>query len=226
MSRVTSRSARSLSSETASSAASRAFASLRLAVSAYTSVRIVTYEFIGINGKNAYEACSLSELRVLDAVVDLGLKIHSIRMVRTPGALASALTARLRNLDVSASASHRSAVRPQQVSAAEFAKRASRRAAVLVPLCAVYGHLCLLFTLRSRDVGSHKGHVSFPGGHVDGAESAREAAVRELVEEVGADLQLSAQDVAVLGTAPPVQRAGSLPALLQKKLPTFSSIFP
>ncbi len=43
----------------------------------------------------------------------------------------------------------------------------------------------MLFTLRTGNVGTHKHQVSFPGGHIDGAETAEEAAVRECNEELG-----------------------------------------
>ena len=47
----------------------------------------------------------------------------------------------------------------------------------------------MLFTKRSATrVGSHRGHVSFPGGHIEVGETARDAALREYDEEVGAGL--------------------------------------
>jgi 8-oxo-dGTP pyrophosphatase MutT (NUDIX family) len=42
-----------------------------------------------------------------------------------------------------------------------------KRAAVMLPLCHVKGEPAVLFTLRSQNVGTHKGQVSFPGGHLD-----------------------------------------------------------
>lgn len=42
----------------------------------------------------------------------------------------------------------------------------------------------IIFTRRTDDVGSHKGQISFPGGHRDEKESAIEAAVRECREEL------------------------------------------
>lgn len=47
----------------------------------------------------------------------------------------------------------------------------------------------------SETVGTHKGHVSFPGGHRDDGESAADAAVRETVEELG----VHASSISVLG---------------------------
>ena len=56
----------------------------------------------------------------------------------------------------------------------------------------------LVLTRRRRDMRSHPGQVSFPGGRVDEGESFVEAALREAQEEVG----LQAESVQVLGTGP------------------------
>ena len=58
-------------------------------------------------------------------------------------------------------------------------------ASVLVPLCNVNGIASVLFTVRTQKVGTHKGQVSFPGGHTDNKETARETALRETIEELG-----------------------------------------
>lgn len=69
--------------------------------------------------------------------------------------------------------------------------RAARRAAVLVPFCDMQpgggggGGPSLIYTVRTDNVGSHKGQVSFPGGHIEPDESPEHAAVRELQEELG-----------------------------------------
>lgn len=60
-----------------------------------------------------------------------------------------------------------------------------KRAAVLVPLCNKHGEASLLFTVRTHHVSTHKGQVSFPGGHIDDGETAVEAAIREAKEELG-----------------------------------------
>lgn len=60
-----------------------------------------------------------------------------------------------------------------------------RTAAVLVALCNRNDQASLLYTVRSQTVGTHKGHVSFPGGHINVGESAFDAASRETREELG-----------------------------------------
>ena len=66
--------------------------------------------------------------------------------------------------------------------------RQRRRAAVLIPLCNRNGEGSVLFTLRSHNVGTHKGEVSFPGGHCQAGESVEDTALRETFEEVGDEL--------------------------------------
>lgn len=60
-----------------------------------------------------------------------------------------------------------------------------KSAAVLIPLCNYKGKPSILFTLRSNKVGTHKGQVSFPGGHLEKDETAVDAAIRETIEELG-----------------------------------------
>jgi len=70
-----------------------------------------------------------------------------------------------------------------------------RRAAVLVPLLRRPEGASVLFTRRTTGVRKHKGDISFPGGHIEPGEGAREAALREAREEVA----LAPGDVEVLG---------------------------
>ena len=61
----------------------------------------------------------------------------------------------------------------------------TKSASVLIPLCNFKGIPSILFTLRSETVGTHKGQVSFPGGHLNEDESAVDTAIRESIEELG-----------------------------------------
>ncbi|KAK7197234.1 Mutt-Nudix-related hydrolase 5 [Novymonas esmeraldas] len=65
-----------------------------------------------------------------------------------------------------------------------------RQSAVLVLLSPAatasgFQDMCITLTRRSEIVTSHKGEMSFPGGRVDPGETARDAAQREALEEVG-----------------------------------------
>lgn len=59
---------------------------------------------------------------------------------------------------------------------------------MLVPLCLKNGKPAVLFTVRSQNVSTHKGQVSFPGGHIEPGESSAAAAIREAREELGPGL--------------------------------------
>lgn len=65
------------------------------------------------------------------------------------------------------------------------AKSSVRRAAVLIPLCNRNGIASVMFNLRAQTVSTHKGQVSFPGGHIEPNETVEMAAIRETYEEMG-----------------------------------------
>ena len=60
-----------------------------------------------------------------------------------------------------------------------------RQAAVLVLLYPSGGATSFALTVRQPSLRDHSGQVSLPGGSLDGAETAEEAALREGWEEVG-----------------------------------------
>ena len=64
----------------------------------------------------------------------------------------------------------------------------TKSAAVLIPICNRHNQASLLFNLRSLSVGTHRGQVSFPGGHIELNETPIEAAIREINEELGSGI--------------------------------------
>jgi len=76
-----------------------------------------------------------------------------------------------------------------------FARRAYdgeplRRAAValVVTRCEDRDDACILLTLRPRHMNRHSGQFALPGGRLDQGETVRDAALRELHEELGLNL--------------------------------------
>ena len=73
-------------------------------------------------------------------------------------------------------------------------------AAVLAALYVEHGELHAIFTRRRRDLRSHPGEISFPGGRRDEDEGLPLTALREAEEEIG----LNRDDVHLVGALTPV----------------------
>lgn len=67
----------------------------------------------------------------------------------------------------------------------EIAPAGRRGAAIVVPVGVRLGEPVVLLTKRSTSLRAHPGQYAFPGGRIDDGETAVEAAVRELSEELG-----------------------------------------
>ncbi|KAJ1654158.1 hypothetical protein IWQ61_005867 [Dispira simplex] len=76
-----------------------------------------------------------------------------------------------------------------------------REAAVLLPLCQVNNCPAVLFTVRSMNLSSHQGEVSFPGGMMDPTDPTYQVTcLRETQEEIG----IISDRIEVVGRLPPV----------------------
>ena len=67
---------------------------------------------------------------------------------------------------------------------------------VLVPLVEKDGELHILYEVRAENMRRQPGEICFPGGRVEGGESAEECAIRETVEELNiepSDIKMIAQ---------------------------------
>lgn len=84
---------------------------------------------------------------------------------------------------------------------------APRRAAVLVPLDRTAKGIEVILTLRSADLPTHAGQISFPGGRHDAErdESLLATALREASEEIG----LTPRDIEIVGALPAVATMSS-----------------
>jgi len=60
-----------------------------------------------------------------------------------------------------------------------------KRSSVIIPLVEVNNEVCILFEVRGKKLRSQPGDICFPGGKIDDNETPKEAAVREIFEELG-----------------------------------------
>ena len=88
----------------------------------------------------------------------------------------------------------------------------TKKAAVFVPITNYSGEPAIIFTLRSHTVGTHKGQVSFPGGHLEELESPIDAALRETNEELGIDIE-SLESLAWCQTIPAITGTAVTPVI-------------
>ncbi|KOB64623.1 Nucleoside diphosphate-linked moiety X motif 8 [Operophtera brumata] len=82
----------------------------------------------------------------------------------------------------------------------KFRKLPTATAAVLVPLCNVQEVPSILYTVRSSNLRTNSGEISFPGGKTDLDETPVQTALRETVEEIG----LNPKKIEVWGQGPAV----------------------
>lgn len=71
----------------------------------------------------------------------------------------------------------------------------SKKAAVCIPLIETESGYDILFEVRSAEIDSQPGDICLPGGSVESGETTREAALREMQEE----LLVSSEQIEVLG---------------------------
>jgi 8-oxo-dGTP pyrophosphatase MutT (NUDIX family) len=60
-----------------------------------------------------------------------------------------------------------------------------KRSAVIIPLVKINNEICILFEVRAKKLNSQPGDICFPGGKIDENETPKEAALREMFEELG-----------------------------------------
>lgn len=60
-----------------------------------------------------------------------------------------------------------------------------KRASVIIPLVEQDNKVYVLFEMRAKHMKSQPGEISFPGGKIDRGEFPKEAAIREMCEELG-----------------------------------------
>ena len=59
-----------------------------------------------------------------------------------------------------------------------------KRASVIIPLVEIEGKTNILFEVRAKKLKSQPGDICFPGGKIDFLETPKEAALREIYEEL------------------------------------------
>ena len=74
---------------------------------------------------------------------------------------------------------------PKLPKATEYLRKAHVPSAVLILLFPKRDSFNFILTLRSKNVETHKGQISLPGGVQEGDESLEETALREANEEIG-----------------------------------------
>ena len=60
-----------------------------------------------------------------------------------------------------------------------------KRASIIIPLIDINEEVYVLFQVRAKKLKSQPGDVCFPGGKIDKCETPKEAALREINEELG-----------------------------------------
>ncbi|MEO2508901.1 CoA pyrophosphatase [Clostridium paraputrificum] len=60
-----------------------------------------------------------------------------------------------------------------------------KRASIIIPLMDINEEVYVLFQVRAKKLKSQPGDVCFPGGKIDKCETPKEAALREINEELG-----------------------------------------
>jgi 8-oxo-dGTP pyrophosphatase MutT (NUDIX family) len=89
--------------------------------------------------------------------------------------------------------------------------KSSKKSAVLLLLWEVNQKIHIVFTLRSLQLLSHSGQISFPGGQQENSETPIQTALRETYEEIG----IPSNSIEILGELTPIY-----------VLPSNSHIFP
>ena len=60
-----------------------------------------------------------------------------------------------------------------------------KRSSIIVPLIKIDNEIHVLFEVRAKKLNSQPGDICFPGGKIDNNETPKDAALRELFEEIG-----------------------------------------